>query len=367
MNTPKLLYFLWVLALGAVVLMSLDGNEETTDFQGIADTREVIVNSENAVEIKKFYVIPGQEIKSGDLLVELDQPELNMKINEISHELEEFKKRRVLNVEETKSRIRQLQAEKASVVSEINYKIKQLRSRHNFNKNLTSGLKSIQPADQSGKNKAVSSPFALEIESLKKERQLALNRIRIEIERLQAEQKTPESPVTIRAQSLEKELKMLEQKKENLLVYSQINGVIGSIHFKPGEKASPFAPILTLYTKTPSYVIGYIHENLYNRISLGEKVSVVSSSGKNCCTEGEVVGVGSRIVEYPQRLRKRPEIQMWGREVQIRISEDNAFLLGEKVMVFSVENRKPSYWARLKGLWSMGLAYVKSIKTRYAA
>ena len=367
MNAPKLLYFLWILALGAVALMSLDGKEETTDFQGIADTREVIVNSENAVEIKKFHVIPGQEVKADDLLVELDQPELNMKINEISHELEEFKNRRVIDVEEHKSRIRQLKAESASVASEINYKIKQLKSRHDFNKNLTSGLKSIQPVNKSGKTGAAGSPIALEIESLKKERELALNRISIEMERFQAELEAPESPVTIRVQSLEKELKMLERRKENLLIFSLIDGVIGSIHFKPGEKASPFAPILTLYTKTPSYVRGYIHENLYNRISLGEKVSVVSTSGKNCCTEGEVVGIGSRIVEFPQRLRKRPEIQMWGREVQIKISEGNAFLLGERVMVFSVENRKPSYWARLKGLWDLGLAYAKSIKSRYAA
>jgi multidrug resistance efflux pump len=359
------------MALGAVALMSLDGKEETTDFQGIADAREVIVNSENAVEIKKFHVIPGQEVNADDLLVELDQPELNMKINEISHELEEFKNRRVLNVEEHKSRIRQLEAEKASVVNEINYKIMQLESRQDFNKKITSGLKSIQPVHNSGETKksgktgAAGSPIALEIERLKKERALALNRITIEMERLQAELEAPESPVTIRVQSLEKELKMLEKKKEKLLIFSLIDGVIGSIHFKPGEKASPFVPILTLYTKTPSYVKGYIHENLYNRISLGEKVSVKSGSGKNCCAEGEVVGIGSRIIEYPQRLRKRPEIQMWGREVQIRIPEDNSFLLGEKVMVFAVEHRKPSYWARLKDLWSLGLAYTKSIISKY--
>ena len=49
--------------------------------------------------------------------------------------------------------------------------------------------------------------------------------------------------------------------------------------------------------------------------------------------EGDVVGVGSRIVEYPVRLRKRQDIQIWGREVLIKIPENNAFLLGEKVRI----------------------------------
>ncbi|CAN2041949.1 hypothetical protein GMMP15_650010 [Candidatus Magnetomoraceae bacterium gMMP-15] len=360
MNTPKLLYCLWILALGAVVVMSSNGNHESTDFQGIADTREIVVNSENAVEIKRIRVIPGQVIKSGDLLVELDQPELIMKINEISHELEEFKNRKYLNTEDIKSRIRQLKAKKASVTSEIDYKIKQLMSRHNFNKNLTSRLKSLQQIDKNEKKMSISSPIALEIESLREERKLALNQIKIEMEGLHTEQNSPE--MTIRIQSLEKELKMLELEKEHLLIYSQINGVIGSVHFKPGEKASPFAPILTLYTKAPSYIKGYIHEKLYNRILVGEKVAVLSTAGNNCCTSGIVVGVGSRIVEYPARLRKRPEIQMWGREVQIRISEDNSFLLGERVMILPVENRAPSYWARLTDLWDSGLAYAELLK-----
>jgi hypothetical protein len=55
---------------------------------------------------------------------------------------------------------------------------------------------------------------------------------------------------------------------------------------------------------------------------------------------GEVVGVGARIVEYPLRLRKRPDIQMWGREVQILIPPENRFLLGEKLVITPVTSRE---------------------------
>jgi len=362
MKSPKLLYFLWILGATAIVMISLNKNHEFADFQGIADTKEVIVSFDKGVEIRTIHTIPGQVVKAGDLLVELDRPDLNLKINEISHELERYKSRGNLNGEDLKSQIRQLKAKEALVNSEFDYKIKQLTFKQDLNKKLSSGLKSVQPSEKSD---TIISPIEMEIESLKKERELAINRIKIETDGIQYKLKYPESPVNIQTQSLEKELNMLVKEKETLMIYSQINGVIGSVHFKQGAKVSPFVPILTLYIKSPSYVNGYIHENLYNRVSVGDKVTVASVTGKNIT--GEVVGVGSRIVEFPTRLRKRPEIQIWGREVQVRIPEDNRFLLGEKVMLCSAENQNSSYFSGLKNLWNAGVSYAMSLKQDHSA
>jgi len=363
MDGPRWLYLSWVLAVLVIVTMSFDGKADAPNFQGIADTREVVVNSESAVEIKQFHVLPGQVVRSGDLLVELNRPELLMKINEISHELEEVKSRHTMNAEEKKSRIRQLQAEEASKTSEIDYKIRQLRSRHDLNQELTTELPSLrQPENLPGKN-TVHSPIALEIESLKKESELLRNRIKTEVTWFQAALSSPENALSIRAQSLEKELTLLRREQEELLIYSQINGVIGSVHFRAGEKASPFAPILTLYTKAPSYVRGFIHENLYNQVAVGEKVIVSSLAGKHTVMPGEVIGVGSRIVSYPERLKKRPEIQVWGREVQVRIPEENSFLLGEKVIIQSARSKEQSYWAKMKALWETRISDAADLKS----
>jgi len=43
--------------------------------------------------------------------------------------------------------------------------------------------------------------------------------------------------------------------------------------------------------------------------------------------------MGSRIVEYPERLKKTPQVSAWGREVIIRISPDRSLLMGEKVEI----------------------------------
>jgi hypothetical protein len=88
-----------------------------------------------------------------------------------------------------------------------------------------------------------------------------------------------------------------------------------------------------LHTKSPSYVKGYIHEDVYNKVAIGQKVTIASFSDPKNTIQGEVVGVGSRIVEYPVRLRKRPDFQIWGREIIIKIPSENNLLLGEKVRI----------------------------------
>ncbi len=347
MRQLKILYLGWGVILILILAISYNGRGESSNYYGIAETREVVVNAENPVEINRIPVLPGQEVNGGELLVTLSRPELDIKLNNISHQLEEMKIKRQITISEIESQISQLEAQEAAAASEADYKIKQLKARYNINKELTAELKSIKPKDTSSK-RIFYNPIDLEIESIKKELELALNLIRIKIDTLKNGLTSPENPLTIQIESLQKELVLLNEEKLKLLIYSQINGVIGSVNFKCGEKVSPFAPILTLHTKSPSYIKGYIHENVYNSVCVGKTVKVVSLTSRNGATTGEVVGVGSRIVEYPVRLRKRPEIQAWGREVQIRISEGNEFLLGEKVMITPVEIRKRSFWAGLK-------------------
>ncbi len=53
-------------------------------------------------------------------------------------------------------------------------------------------------------------------------------------------------------------------------------------------------------------------------------------------------------MEYPLRLRKRPDVVLLGREVEIRLPEGNPFLLGEKVMIYPLKKKGNSYLAWIK-------------------
>ena len=45
------------------------------------------------------------------------------------------------------------------------------------------------------------------------------------------------------------------------------------------------------------------------------------------------MGMGSRIIEIPDRLRKNPTFKTYGREIQVEIPSDNQFLQKEKVIL----------------------------------
>jgi len=352
MKNTKLLYFVWFVVIGIVVVI-LSYNGESTTFYGIADTREIVINAESAVEIKNIQVVPGQAITKGELLVDFDRPDLTMEINTISHQLEELRANRKVNAEGLQSQIQGFRAQKAAKISEIDYQIQELKAHYAINKELTSELKSIEKENESRGAVARRSPIQIRLESLEKSLALAINPLEIEIATLERELISTEKPFRVQEERLEKELNMLLEEKNRLYIFAPVTGIIGSVNVKRGEKIAPFTPLLTLHPKSPSCVKGYVHENLYNQVALNQDVTIVSLASEEKETRGEVIGVGSRIVEFPVRLRKRPDLHVWGREVEVKIPEDNTFLLGEKVLIIPSTERGQSYWARLRNRFAL--------------
>ena len=135
------------------------------------------------------------------------------------------------------------------------------------------------------------------------------------------------------AENLKKELEELQKQQEELIQIAKENWVVGDVNVRDGEKVSSFAPIVTLTHKRPTLVRGYINEQIYQNMNVGEAVKVTTLAGTGKAVIGEVVGLSSRIVAFPTRMWKMPEMPVYGREVTIKISEDNPFLLGEMVTI----------------------------------
>lgn len=333
-----LLYAVWIIVLVSTIIITRFYSLESLSFYGIADTREIVVNFEDAVEIKRINVTEGQSVKEGMLMVELGRPDLMLKMNQISHQLDRLKAQKGLDKVEILAKLNQLKAKKAAKENELQNQIEQLENQYNINKSLLSGLKSIPDNGRTAKSDG-NSPIELKIRSLKEELSLSINPLTIQIELLKKNLVSGEDPIEIRVERLEKELAMLKAENSKLNIYAQIPGIIGSVNFKPGEMVPPFSPILTLYTKNPSFIKGYIYENAYADIGMGEEVDVASLAIANSTITGSVVGVGGRIVAYPMRLRKHPDLRIWGREVVIQIPAENPFILGEKVLITAADKR----------------------------
>ncbi|MFH1153027.1 MAG: hypothetical protein V1793_04350 [Pseudomonadota bacterium] len=331
MKQKPILYVVWILSCVTLVYFTISSPRETTRFKGISENREIVVNTEKPVEIACILVVPGQAVTKGQLLVELCRPELILRINEITHQIIQIKMEHRMKEIEINSQIKGLMAERTSKASEISYRIKQVRSRQALNRALAENLESLNVKSRSSGR--VGSLSTLELEALEKENELAMGGIDLKIGNLKETLEAIGTPLTVHIQSLENELAMLNTEKEKLHIFSDFEAIIGSVHFRTGEKVTPFEPILSLHPRSPSYVSGYIPEDVYNRVALGQAVWVQSITSPDTLAPGEVVGVGARIVEFPERLRVRPVFPVWGREVQIKIEPDNSLLLGEKVMV----------------------------------
>ena len=330
-------YYVVCLGIGAVLAgITLSYRSEPTKFFGIADTKETIVNAVDGVEIKKLFVVQGQTVRAGDTLVILDQPELRIRINEIENELSQAKAQVKYTDNINYGEMQRYVAEAKMKIDALKTQIRELEAQLATNIKLVKelrGLKNVENITDS------SNALQVTINGLKEQLAAAQNALKVNDERYRRLEKT-EDPVQAQIRRYTGELELLYQQEEHLVKQAPIGGMIGMVKFKEGEKVSPFDTILTLHAAAPSYVKGFIHENVYSHVVVGDTVTVRSFADARQMIRGVVLGVGSRIVDYPERLRKRQDIPIWGREVLVKIPENNGFLLGEKVMISVLQKKK---------------------------
>lgn len=316
---------------------------EPNHFYGIADTKEIEISSQSPVEVRRIWVTQGQVVRQGDTLIELHDPDLELKINQITNELSVLKTRRSAHATLSRSEIRQLQAQQQEKVSEIRAELRELEAQYNLNRQLVSELRSLSKNGEAAKPEAdASNPIKIKIESLKKMLEMAQDPSRVYVDRLSHALSSSGDPIIEQAERLEEELGLLLEDKKRLVIPAQMDGLIGSVNFRVGEKVSPFAPILSLHAASPSFVRGYIHEDVMSQVGLSQVVTVRSSHDKGNALQGKIIGVGARIVEYPERLRRRADIVIWGREIMVQLPPENRFLLGEKVLI-TLSDGKPLF------------------------
>jgi multidrug resistance efflux pump len=337
----KTFYASCVAVFLVLVVITMALRSESMTFYGIADTQELVINDEFPVEIRRMLVIPGQKVREGDTLVEVKRPELDFKIAEVNRQLGELRSQKSAHVNLSRSEVLQFKAQQDARVSELRAQIRELEVQLETNQKLVAELKSIKKNDTGTDGVSdLTNPVTIKIQQLKSELSSVLDTSQTGMGRLNSELSYASEPLAEKVRGLQKELDILLEEKWHSCKVAQISGAIGQVNFKEGEKLSPFTSIMTLHAESPSYIRGYIHENTYSQVQVGQRVSVSSIADKSQKVAGEVFGVGGRIVEYPVRLRKNPEMQMWGREVTIKIPESNSFLLGEKVLISILDRKK---------------------------
>ena len=320
-----------ILSVLAVYFLTGSFQENTTHFYGIADNQEQSVSFQEPVKILEISVIEGQFVEQGMILLRAERNNLLLQKKQLNNQIEE------LSAQQNESKIRidaevsVLQAQEKAELAKLDMQIAELRSKQQQNNALYKNILGHSPNTQN-----ISNPLQRQINLLQKQRRLISRSIKTQVDSLIAKSKASEEPISIRKKQVANSLNDINRQEDELTIKADFSGRIGSISHKRGERIAAFQPILTVYGLYPKMVKGYIHENVSNDVEIGQQVwihSLSNSNNKNVAIEGRVESLGSRIVEYPDRLKKNRLMKSWGREVNIRLPMNNPLLLGEKVQV----------------------------------
>jgi len=337
MKRINILYIVVIGVLFALFKLSGQYAKESVTFFGFAENKETQINMSHPVEVETIHVIPGQQVKEGELLLEVSHANVNLKLNKVGADIAELSTKNKLRATELRSVINRLEAQKRNKYNEIQAKIETIQTEIKLNKSLVKGLKSITIVDtliDSSNN-----PKQLKINQLQQELTTFVKPIDIQISQLQSELFATNNPYKIQIEKLENDRKYYEAEQEKLAIVAPSDGLIGNIHVKNAENLSSFSTLITFYEENPTLVEGFVHESLILKVNLGDEIEVSSSLHPEHKINGEVVGLGSRIVEIPERLRKMPNVKVYGREVLISIPKENLFLQKEKVVLNLIKNK----------------------------
>ncbi len=327
MRRFNLLYLIFVLVIFGLYYINKTYVQNRTSFFGFAENKETEINLNHPALINAIHVTTGQSVNKGDLLMEVNYVDLDQKIKAIDFDIQTIQLQKRERKMELENSILQLEAEKQEKIGELDTKIKTLQSEIDFNQSLLKDLKSIKV------DTTLNHPNLAAIQALQKEKTLVVQPLDVQIANLQKELNLVEQPSVVDVQKLQTEKQFYKKEQEKLSIFAPTDGLIGTIHCKEGENISSFRTLISFYERNPTLVKGYVHESLILHVNVGDTLDIASSLHPAHTSVGIVVGLGSRIVEIPERLRKLPEIKNYGREVLIQIPSDNLFLQKEKVVL----------------------------------
>ncbi len=322
----KAFFYVFLLLTAAILFFyAIRKKDRSLAIVAEVEPQKTAISFHKPVRIKAIHVKPGQKVKKGDLLLEVERPDLALDIQNTQNELRQLESA-FQKLEDNFHLERQLnQVSHNQRILKIDQELKELEYSQKADSSLYANLASsaVTRVDQE---------VAIEKEKLLRTRTLELERFRKENQQLNINLKADQERVSIRKQIVTDELLSLENEISNLLQFATLDGTIGSVSVQLQELVSPFNTILSIYDENPNIIKAYMNEKATADIQLGQLV-MVEAINRKYAIEGEIIEVGSRIVSYPKQMNPLAQQPLWGREIFVQIPKENNFLNGEKVYV----------------------------------
>jgi multidrug resistance efflux pump len=293
---------------------------------GLAKSKAHNINSEKSSLVKAVPVVPGQQVKKGDLLIELSNQELDIELDKLENRIAVLRSEQQEKAKLADSEIAFIRAESGIAIEELESDITEIKSELKLNQTLTS---QFTKTDTTGN---AQQPQRLRINSLEQQKNKHRQAMNIKIEDIRQESNTEQSQLINQIKLLDRERDLMLEERKNLSKYAMSDGVIESIFVKVGEQINSYTPLMSVNPVRPTTVVAYLVGKRVDLFPIGAEVMVSSYDHRSIAVKGKVIGFGS-VNELPEILQKSTAVKAFGREVFIEISPDNNLANGEKVLI----------------------------------
>lgn len=320
-------FYLSVVLVGiALWFIQASFQEPVVSFYGFAENKETEINFNYAVAIGDIRVQVGESVRTNDTLLIMYRIRAKEQLSEEPFRIAELEAQEKLWRSRRIGEERELQLKKERSLVELDSKIAALEKERAFQQQLSKNWRSVDSVKYA--------PLSDEVAALKAERALVIKNYEASINQLNTEQQLGSNPYRIERERLEAaQVFDAANAKVEIPLLAPHDGLIGNIYAKEGEHIERFRTILSLYEPNPTLVKGYVQEDLILQVQRNDYFHIRSTKSDTVKIDGKVIGLGSRIVEIPERLRKLSDFKTYGREILIRIPENNPFLQKEKVIL----------------------------------
>lgn len=326
-----LIYVVWLIVLGALVYISSGAYNPASSILAQVEPQKHAISFHKAVRVKDIYVIPGQKIKMGDPLLKVERQDLLLDVESKTNTLES-----IISEKETIQIENLYERDLAKInldvkVNNIDADLKRLELIKNNQTQLSESISSLNIWKDSVAT-TDDSYLEMRIQVLQSEKTSLKKQYALQIEKLEKLYILKCKNLENGIQQVKDELELLKREESELLQIARQDGIVGNLFVEVDELATPFSTLISIYDHNPSVIRALINEHQRFEMEIGQVV-MVESTNRQYQVQGTIMEIGSRIVEYPNRLKMHQEIMVYGREIFISIPEESNFLHGEKVYV----------------------------------
>lgn len=322
------------LAAGAIWMLNGKYYQEELTLFGFAETKETEINLNFPVMVEELNVLSGQSVKEGTVLLKAKRLDSDLRFEDQDMKVSEINAKKRIWKSEQQGKLKTLEASYLQKIGNIETEIAAINNKINQQRELYKGLEHVEVSKELPANH----PSMLRIAALNQDRSNVEKRYQLDLTNLESiiAKGTKDDDEAIKR--LKAEYQYYQDNKEiPVEILAPIDGLIGNVHCKEGEHITDFRTLISFYEPNPTLVKAYVHEDYLVKVEVGDKFKISSIKDINQSYDGTVIGLGSRIVEIPARMRKVPEYKTYGREVMIRLPSESRFLQNEKLTLVAVK------------------------------